>query len=322
MILQGDALDVLKRLESNSIHMAVTSPPYFNGLRTYDSPMIYGGLPECQHEWGNKIPGDPKGGSGTPTNKNNRGEKYARGDSRGRFCKKCTAWEGELGREPSPDLYCHHLVEISRELRRVLRHDGTFWLNIGDSRAGSGRGPSGKTGCIQNQEERQGFDNGGHYIPSGFKRKDIFGIPFRVGFALQEDGWYFRACIPWLKRSGMPGSYKDRPVSTIEFVLMLTKTPKNYYDHVAVMQEASTSYQKDKRPKEVLRQRCIKQFAQFLQSGRQILRGVLSGSNSFADEVDGFVDRCRFAQVHALDDHAGRIVCRMNDEVVNYEIPV
>jgi DNA modification methylase len=69
------------------------------------------------------------------------------------------------------------------------------------------------------------------------------------------DGWYWRSIIPWLKHNGMPGSYKDRPVSTIEFILILTKTPTNYYDYVAVMQKSSESYQKDKRPAGVLRQR-------------------------------------------------------------------
>ena len=130
-----------------------------------------------------------------------------------------------------------------------------FFLNLGDSRAGSGRGPSGKNSTIKNQETRQGFVGSQQKIPEGFKRKDIFGIPFRAGIALQESGWYWRDCIPWVKYNGMPGSYKDRPVSTIEWILILTKTDRNYYDYVGVMQQASDSYLKDKRPGGILRQR-------------------------------------------------------------------
>jgi DNA modification methylase len=163
-------------------------------------------------------------------------------------------WDGDLGMEPTPQMYITHLLEICAEVLRVLRPEGTFWLNLGDSRAGSGRGPSGKTGAIKNQEIRQGFVGTQIKIPEGFKRKDVFGIPFRVGIALQEQGWYWRDTIPWLKHNGMPGSYKDRPVSNLEWVLLLTKTANNYYDYVAVMQQASESYLKIKT-KGVLRQR-------------------------------------------------------------------
>jgi DNA modification methylase len=164
-------------------------------------------------------------------------------------------WVGDLGKEPNPLMYADHLVELYHPLKNALRDDGTFWLNIGDSHAGSGCGPSGKTGCIQNQGERQGHTGEAVPIPQGYKRKEIFATPFLVGEALRRDGWYWRSIIPWLKHNGMPGSYKDRPVSTIEFILILTKTPTNYYDYVAVMQKSSESYQKDKRPAGVLRQR-------------------------------------------------------------------
>jgi len=167
-------------------------------------------------------------------------------------------WGGDLGVEPTPQKYVEHLTEICTEVHRVLRPDAMFWLNLGDNRAGSGMGPSGKNAAIKNQGERQGFVGKHTVIPPGFKRKDVFGIPFRVGIALQEQGWYWRDTIPWIKRNSAPGSYKDRPVSTIEWILILTKTADNYYDYVAVMQQASESYLKDKRPKGVLRQRVNK----------------------------------------------------------------
>jgi len=205
-------------------------------------------------------------------------------------------WTGDLGKEPTPQLYAEHLTLILHETKRILRDDGTLWLNLGDSRAGSGRGPSGKTGCIQNQEERQNFVGKHQKIPPGFKRKDIFGIPFTVGEYLRADGWYWRDIIPWYKHNGMPGSYKDRPVSTIEYVLILTKTPHNYYDYVVVMQKSSESYLKDKRPKGVLRQRVnpntkynreTSQFKKQDETGNSTYTGF---NNRYA-ETGGFGDK-------------------------------
>jgi DNA modification methylase len=164
-------------------------------------------------------------------------------------------WTGILGSEPTPQEYVDHLSLICMDFYRVLRPWGRLWLNIGDSRAGSGRGPSGHNAAVKNQEERQGFVGKHQKIPPGFKRKDMFGIPFRVGMDLQSKGWYWRDCIPWIKRNGMVGSYKDRPVSNIEWILILDKTDNPFFDHVAIMEKASESYLKDKRPRGVLRQR-------------------------------------------------------------------
>lgn len=218
----GDAYAILKTIPDNTIHTGITSPPYYSpgeGLRDYRrDPVTKRTYFDTKVGW--------KDG-----------------------------WDGDLGMEPTPQMYIHHLADICDEVNRVLRPDGTFWLNLGDSRAGSGRGNSGKNAAIQNQEERQGFIGKRVIIPKGFKKKDVFGIPFRVGIELQERGWYWRDTIPWLKRNGMIGSYKDRPVSNIEWILILTKTPNNYYDSVAVMEKSSESYLKDKRPKGVLRQR-------------------------------------------------------------------
>lgn len=212
MIINGDALTVLKRMDDESIDCSITSPPYYSpmeGLRDYETDPI---------TW-------PDG------------------------------WTGDLGSEPTPQEYVRHLTLICTEVYRVLRPTGTYLLNIGDSRAGSGRGPSGKNAAIKNQEDRQGFVGKQQKIPPGFKRKDMFGVPFRTGIALQEAGWYWRDCIPWLKRNGMIGSYKDRPVTNVEWILILSKSSTNYYDYIGVMQQASESYNKDKRPRGVLRQR-------------------------------------------------------------------
>jgi DNA modification methylase len=167
-------------------------------------------------------------------------------------------WEGQLGTEPTPQKYVSHLSLICMEFHRVLRPMGSLLLNIGDSRAGSGRGPSGKNAMIKNQGERQGFIGKHQTIPEGFKRKDMFAVPFRTGIVLQEMGFVWRDCIPWEKRNGAIASYKDRPVSSIEWILVLQKQEKNYYDYIGVMQQASESYNNDKRPRGVLRQRVNK----------------------------------------------------------------
>src|ERR1019366_604277 len=136
-IFEGHVLHRLREMESNFIQCCVPSPPYW-GLRDYKSdPQVWGGDPACEHEWGATIPGSNRGGSGTPTDKNGRGEGYGRDAARGGFCQKCGAWLGSFGLEPTPELYVEHAVEIFRGVRRTLRSDGTLWLNVGDSYAGS-----------------------------------------------------------------------------------------------------------------------------------------------------------------------------------------
>lgn len=121
----------------------------------------------------------------------------------------------QVGRESSPSLYIQSLVEIFREVRRTLRPDGTFWLNLGDSYA---RGP----------------------LPGGIKKKDLIGIPWMLAFALRADGWHFRSDIIWTKPNGTPESVRDRPSRCHEYVFLLTKTAQYFYDHHAVM-ESNTS---------------------------------------------------------------------------------
>ena len=130
MIIKADARNI--PLKSESVQCVVTSPPYY-ALRDYKvKPSIWFGNQHCNlidHCWDVKIPGSNRGGSGTPTDKNNRGEGYARAHERGRFCLQCGAWEGCLGLEPKPELYVKHIVEVFRDVRRVLRDDGVLFLN-------------------------------------------------------------------------------------------------------------------------------------------------------------------------------------------------
>jgi DNA modification methylase len=149
---------------------------------------------------------------------------------------------GQIGLERTPDEYVQKLVEVFREVWRVLRPDATLWLNIGDSMAGSGKGKT-VTNGIGDQEQRQGFHDNYHLErdnqtrarwPDYGKPKDLLLIPFRLAIALQADGWYVRSDIAWCKKSCMPESVQDRPTSAWEHVFLLSKQPRYYYDADAV----------------------------------------------------------------------------------------
>jgi DNA modification methylase len=155
--------------------------------------------------------------------------------------------EGQMGLEKSPEEYVEKMVGVFREIRRVLRNDGVLWLNLGDSYAGSGRGnnPNGKQGT--NHGTLFDPDNSG-YVPSGLKPKDLIGIPWRVAFALQADGWWLRSDIIWHKPNPMPESVKDRPTKSHEYVFLLSKSQKYYYDYLAILEpQQSDSIERLKR---------------------------------------------------------------------------
>jgi DNA modification methylase len=201
---------------------------------------VWGGDPSCDHDWGDQIPGSNKGGSGTPTDKNNRGEGYGRGEPRGHYCTKCQAWLGQLGLEPSPYEFVSHLVEIFREVKRVLRDDGVLWLNLGDSYANPGIQSSAlsSTGGFTGERMRAGkkgtMNSVLRAIPEGIKYKDLVGIPWMTAFALRADGWYLRADIIWSKSNPMPESVTDRPTKAHEYIFLLTKQEHYYYDNEAI----------------------------------------------------------------------------------------
>jgi DNA modification methylase len=170
----------------------------------------------------------------------------------GCFCQRCGAWKGCLGLEPNPDLYVAHLVSVLSEVRRVLRDDGTLWLVLGDSFAGAG--PSGATYNSKTSRRRaagdgvdgvfrvskrlaeQGLDYSQKkpVTPPGLKPKDLVGIPWRVAFALQADGWWLRSDIVWAKPNTMPESVTDRPTRAHEIVFLLAKSRRYFYDAEAV----------------------------------------------------------------------------------------
>lgn len=143
----------------------------------------------------------------------------------------------QIGLEPTPDEFVAKLVAVFREVRRVLRDDGTLWLNLGDSYASDTRG---RGGASAKQSSNRGTEHdmteAERYcgIPEGLKKKDLIGIPWRVAFALQADGWYLRQDIIWHKPNPMPESVTDRCTKSHEYVFLLSKSARYYYDAEAI----------------------------------------------------------------------------------------
>lgn len=267
-ILVGDCILRLRKMKDESVHCAVSSPPYW-GLRDYKiEPSIWGGDPECKHQWGRSGRIVRSGGTGTSRlgQYNNRlsveacDAKVARAsvDASSSFCIYCNAWRGCLGLEPTYQLYVEHMVEVFREVWRVLRKDGTLWLNLGDcyaTAAGVTREPGGKAPTSNGRTVDWGYRakamRGGtkskrpamgkhgyvgeaiatdalsqpNRMPQpGLKPKDMAGIPWRVAFALQDDGWWLRRDIIWAKANPMPESVYDRPTTSHEYLFLFSKS--------------------------------------------------------------------------------------------------
>lgn len=196
-------------LPDNSVDCVVTSIPYY-GLRDYGvPPTIFGGDPNCQHTF-------------TPTNPTN--------PLFGQMCEFCGAWLGTLGNEPTPSLFFRDIELIFRSIWRVLKPTGVVWLNVGDSYNGSG-GAGGDYlvgGKRDGQPKYPGrkFDN----IPE----KSMMMIPHSVARALSLDGWILRYALPWIRRGSTPESAKDRPTTAIEYVFLLSKSKRYFFDAEAV----------------------------------------------------------------------------------------
>lgn len=140
--------------------------------------------------------------------------------------------DGQIGLEPTPVAYVAKLVNVFREVRRVMRDDGTLWLNLGDSYAGKAGGAQGASGdrATRTFTGEMGGSRGG----DGLKPKDLIGIPWRVAFALQADGWYLRQDIIWHKPNPMPESVTDRCTKAHEYIFLLSKSARYYFDNEAI----------------------------------------------------------------------------------------
>lgn len=182
-IHHGDAIEVLRTMPDQSVHMCVTSPPYY-GLRDYGVA-------------------------------------------------------GQIGLEETLDEYIAKLVAVFAEVRRVLRDDGTLWLNIGDSYASPMKGTGGST---EKQSTNPGFFFSGRKFGMGAcKQKDLMGVPWTLAFALRADGWFLRQDIIWSKPNPMPESVTDRCTKAHEYLFLLSKSPRYYFDAEAIAEPIATS---------------------------------------------------------------------------------
>lgn len=252
--LHGDCLDLLPALSPKSVQCVVTSPPYY-ALRDYGLPpthwpevtyapmsglppiTIPGCDPDCDHAWGEPIRAPWANENPGPNGRAKNGESSrSRGVTSGELCQRCGGWRGCLGLEPDPLMYVAHLVLIFRHIRAALADDGVCWLNLGDSYAAGGNGGGGKFMAMRAHKgwgfraERRGAET----PPLGTKVKDLLGVPWRVAFALQADGWYLRSDVIWSEPNCMPESANDRPTRAHEYVFLLTTSKRYYYDAVAV----------------------------------------------------------------------------------------
>ena len=201
-IYQGDCLKTLKTFPDESINCVMTSPPYW-ALRNYgtESENIWGGKENCKHEW-EEIKKSSRGGEGKNSivGANRNSEANNRGKPTiSNFCKKCNAWRGQLGLEPTYDMYISNLCDIFDQIKRVLRKDGTCFVNIGDTYGGG-------TGT----------------------EKNLCNIPARFSIEMQNRGWILRNVILWRKENAMPVSVKDRFTVDFEYVFFFVKN-KNYW---------------------------------------------------------------------------------------------
>jgi hypothetical protein len=246
----GDARQCLRGMSERSVHCVVTSPPYW-GLRDYGTGTWEGGSAECDHKpkvspRANRPLGLLAGGTTTVD---------VSTISHVRLCSRCGArrTDAQMGAEASPDCgtggqaqcgecFVCSMVGVFREVYRVLRDDGTVWLNLGDSYSGSwgarGRG-LGTNSPRPDLEEKHGTAAANRSVV-GLADGNLIGVPWRVALALQADGWVLRSDLPWVKRSAMPDSAENRPGKCLEYVFLLAKGSGYYFDMNAVRPTATT----------------------------------------------------------------------------------
>jgi DNA modification methylase len=239
-ILQGDVRSCLKQLEDGSVQCVITSPPYW-GLRDYGTATWEGGDPNCDHKgkpMATKAGFNERYTGKAPVETDKQSECY---EFYKDICPKCGARriDSQIGLEPTPEAYVADLVEVFREVKRVLRDDGTLWLNLGDSYAGSGKGMTADGQQDPKQPKLRGMRFDVPEVPQGLKPKDLVGIPWMVAFALRADGWYLRSDIIWNKLNPMPESVTDRCTKSHEYIFLLTKSERYYYDAESIKEPTS-----------------------------------------------------------------------------------
>lgn len=248
-IYNGNSLEVLKTFPDESINCCITSPPYY-GLRDYGTGKWIGGDPNCPHRRMSKYSPNTITGHAQSELRGNVGDAIYKS-----VCPLCGAIreDEQIGLEETPKEYIDRLVNVFHEVKRVLKDDGTLWVNIGDTYAAQRGGThqpaetlaGGKHGFTDdgdtvNRGRERGYNPTRNASAIGLKHKDMIGIPWMLAFALREDGWYLRQDIIWHKTNPMPESVKDRCTKSHEYIFLLSKSPKYYFDNESIKEPAKT----------------------------------------------------------------------------------
>lgn len=235
LLLCGDARRI--PLRSESVHCVVTSPPYF-GLRDYGTARWEGGDPTCDHRSPSMRDGRNESRPMLPgSSASNAPQLRLAANSP---CGVCGAKrvDRQIGLEPTPDEFIDSMVGVFREVYRVLRADGTLWLNLGDSYCQDTKWGGSSS---HKNETKVGYPRASERRNSGCKSKDLIGIPWRVALALRDDGWYLRSDIIWAKPNPMPASVTDRPTTAHEYLFLLAKNERYFYDVDAIREPVTSS---------------------------------------------------------------------------------
>jgi len=233
MILTGHVLEKIKEIPDESVSCMITSPPYW-GLRDYKSePILWGGDENCKHLFYSQEPRRQRTGNDIKNKSSIQANQPASAFdiNGGELCAKCGAWKGELGLEPTYKLFIKHLIQIFDEVKRVLRKDGTCWVNFGDTYSMTsvrGGDKPFKDGIGNNRSFAKGiipYKRPKTNIPS----KSLSMIPQRFAIAMIDRGWILRNDIIWRKPNAMPSSAKDRFSVNYEHVFFFTKNKKYFF---------------------------------------------------------------------------------------------
>ena len=227
-IICGNALEVLKEILGESINCCICSPPFW-GLRDYGvEPVVWDGDENCQHIWGNKLnPAGYRSNDDNPGKLQSIATQNRNYRQKSNFCQLCGAWKGSLGLEPTFELYIKHLCDIFDEVKRVLRKDGTCWVNIGDTYGGSGNrsGHTLETSNLNRLTIGYGATEGNVKLTKGYE-KCLLDIPHRFSIEMTNRGWAKRNTLIWWKPNCMPSSAEDRFTVDFEYLFLFTKNNK------------------------------------------------------------------------------------------------
>ena len=242
----GDNRATMKKWAEQGVKVqtCITSPPYY-GLRDYGTAKWEGGNdPNCQHikdESKTKKFGNEEFNKNAPSREQTKTPSYYYEHK----CELCgaTKEDGQLGMEKTPEEFIENMVDVFRHVKNILADDGTLWINIGDSYAGSN--------SVASNNGRAGFGNTREKVVNrtgdGIKPKDLIGIPWMLAFALRQDGWYLRQDIIWHKPNPIPESVKDRCTKSHEYIFLLSKQERYYFNYEAIKEpladESRTNFQ-------------------------------------------------------------------------------